>query len=152
MSQIKKAVVQSGLNTLTSVMIPTGLTVDGKSGWNIKRITAKFASPESISSAVDTFVFLQLNTEAGSQSFEDNDSVAYLMWFVSGMAGSTSAFQLMPSEQWNSDLGRLTVQPNLYITVSSQGLVSAAVFYVEVEYEVVKLTDLEVMRLMQGGA
>jgi hypothetical protein len=152
MSQYKATVTQSGINVLTSVPILTGLTVDGKSGWNIKRVRFNFVGPNAVSPVVDTGIILQLNTEIGDQAFTDNDSIVHETISISGVAASTSAFNLPDPRVWISDIGRVTVQPILYLTLVSNGLIAAGVVNVEIEYEIIRLTDLEVMRLLQGGA
>jgi hypothetical protein len=95
---------------------------------------------------------VQLNTESSAQGFLDNDSVYQFMYQFRGVAASTSGIQVDSERIVTFVQPRLTVQPNLYINVSSAGMTVGNTIYVEVFYEIVKLTDIEVMRLMQGGA
>jgi hypothetical protein len=153
MPSVKNFVIQSAANVNAQVALPTLLTVDGKSGWAINGV--KF-SVTNIGAAViptaDCFAQLELNTEAGTQSAIDNDSVCVEYIAISGIAASTSAFVVPVTYTAVLPSPRITVQPNLYLFVSSIGMASGLSVVAEVFYEIVKLSDLEVMRLLQGGA
>lgn len=148
----KYKVLQTATNTNIELVVPTLLTVDGKMGWNIKRFTTTLTDIAGVVPTAKGIINCQLNTETGSQTFTDADSIAMNMYFFQGIAASTSAGQIDPHAEWISVDGRLTVQPNLYITLVTSGLTAVQGIYVELEYETVKLTDMEVMRLLQGGA
>jgi hypothetical protein len=149
---IKNQVAQATMNTDVVVSIPTLLTVDGRLGWNIKRFKTTITMPSSIISTADATITVQLNTETGLQSFIDPDNVAQSLYLFNGIAASTSGYQIAPHQEWISDAGRLTVEPNLFLVLSTTGLTGVMIVYTEIEYETVKLTDMEVMRLLQGGA
>jgi len=149
---IKSVITQATLNTDVALTIPTLLTVDGRLGWNIKRFKTTITMPSSIVPTSDATITVQLNTETGLQSFTDADNVCQSLYLFNGIAASTSGFQVAPHQEWVSDVGRLTVEPNLYVVLSTTGLAGVMIAYTEIEYETVKLTDMEVMRLLQGGA
>lgn len=148
----KFIIAQTALNTDVEQVIPTMLTVDGRQGWSIKRVTGWFLSAQAVLSTVDITIGLQLNTETGNQTYTDSDSVASLSMLFNGTAASTSGFQIDPKVEWVSLDGRLTVQPNLYLRITSANAGAVCSFAVEIEYDLVKLSDIEVMRLLQGGA
>jgi hypothetical protein len=153
MPSVKNFVIQATPNADAEVAIPTLLTVDGKSGWMITGV--KFSVTNLAQATIptaDCSAIMELNTEIGSQSAVDNDSVAIEYIAVSGIAASVSAFQLQTTYNAVLPSGRLTVQPNLYLHVKSLGFLSGLAIVAEVFYEIVKLTDMEVMRLLQGGA
>lgn len=153
MAELKSVLTQSVANGTTEVLIPTGLTIDGRAGWNISGV--RFLIPGlnvGVVPTADCNVFMQLNTETGDQIPTDNDSIVYDVAAFSGIAASTSGFQVNSTFLTVLPEGRLTVQPDLYFRVSSVGMTAALTVYLVVSYEVVKLTDMEVMRLMQGGA
>ena len=152
MTIIKQQVLQTTPNQTVFAQLPTLLTVDGKQGWKIVHVAAHFVSANFVSPLVDTVIDFQLNTETGIQGFADADNICNLNWRISGIAASTSAFQLATKQEWSSDIGRLTVQPILFMALYTEGLTAAAYVNVEVEYELVRLSDMEVMRLLQGGA
>lgn len=148
----KYRVAQVTANTTVEQLIPTLLTVDGRMGWNIKRFSTILSDISGIVPTAKATINCQLNTETGSQLFTDADNIAMNLYLFQGIAASTSAGQINPRSEWISVDGRLTVQPELYLTVVTTGLTAAQVVLVEIEYETVKLTDMEVMRLLQGGA
>jgi len=153
MSQVKTVATQATTNGTIEVLIPTLLTVDGKAGWMINGV--RFLAPGlnvAVSPLVDCNLFMQLNTETGDQLPTDPDSIVYEVAGFSGIAASTSAFQVQSSFESVIPNGRLTVQPDLFFRLTSSGMTAALTVYVTVFYDIVKLTDLEVMRLMQGGA
>jgi hypothetical protein len=153
MSSIKTSIVQSTLNSTVEITLPTGLTVDGKAGWNIQGVRFLWANAaQCVTPVADCMLFIQLNTETGNQQFTDKDNIIYGIMASSGIAASTSSFWVDGNYQQVLPVPRLTVQPALFLNVSSIGLIINASIYAEVFYDVVKLTDLEVMRLSQGGA
>jgi hypothetical protein len=151
MSIIKRIVTQTVLNTTTELALPTGITVDGKAGWLVNRVDFWLASAP-ITPITPSVIVVQLNTETGNQPFTDPDSIALGIYLTTGIAASTTAIQVNTHTFWESASGRLTVEPNLYINLATAGLTAVCSVMVSIDYDVIKLTDLEVMRLLQGGA
>jgi len=153
MSSIKKSMLQTGVNVTTELAIPTLLTVDGKSGWNILGMNLILSGlGPAVVPTTDAQALVELNTEAGVQNFDDPDNIIFHQFQFSGIAASTSGYQVFNTVQHTLILPRLTVQPNLYLNLSTSGLAQVLTVNVEIVYETVRLTDVEVMRLMQGGA
>jgi len=149
----KVKLVQTGTNVTSEVAIPTYLTVDGKQGWSIIGVDLNVAGLGTIVPATaSSQILVELNTETGIQNWEDPDNVIYHQLQFRGIAASTSAIQLFGDASIRLLEPRVTVQPNLYLNISSNGLTAVATVYMSVVYEVVKLTDMEVMRMLQGGA
>lgn len=148
----KYVLTQPANNTDIQLAVPTLLTVDGRLGWNIKRFKSIITNPAAIVPTADATITAQLNTESGFQAFIDADNIATNIYLFNGIAASTSGFQIDPHQEWISDSGRLTVEPNIFFLISTTGLTGNMTVYIEIEYETVKLTDMEVMRLLQGGA
>jgi hypothetical protein len=143
---------QTGVDVESSLVIPTGLTVDGRLGWSITRMRAIWNNMSSIPpTVVSATLNVQLNTEVGSQLFSDVDSIGMISYKLRGIAASTSANQLFPMVEYVLMEPRLTVEPNLILLLASgtTGLANAVSF--EFQYEQVKLSDMDVMRLLQGG-
>lgn len=151
MLTIKEVFTQTAINAANEFTIPTLLTVDGRTGWNIKRVRVALASSVGIVAAASSNILCQLNTEVIKQSFDDPDNIANLQWATVGTAASTGAFPVDLDREWVSEAGRLTVEPNLYVHIESTGLTAAMTFNFLMEYETVKLTDMEMVRLLQGG-
>lgn len=151
MLTIKEVFTQTAVNSANEFVIPTLLTVDGRTGWNIKRVRAVLASSVGIVAAAHSNIICQLNTEIVKQSFNDADNIATLLWSTVGTAASTGAFPIDNAREWVSDAGRLTVEPELIVHIESSGLTAAMTINFLMEYETVKLTDMEMVRLLQGG-
>jgi len=150
---IKVALGQSTMNTPAELLIPTNLTVDGRTGWSI--IGMRYSVQplhNAVPATANSNVFIELNTETGNQLFTDNDSILYEVLQFTGVAASTTARQIFGNTERRLVEPRITVQPNLYLYLTSSGLTAPVTAYVEVIYDIVKLSDIEVLRLMQGGA
>lgn len=144
-------VTQTGADTFTAVTIDTNITADGKSGWEIKAFSAYYANGET-AAAADSDVNVVLATQAAVTTFDQDEEIYRLNWSVANTAGVAVAYPLNLVKREEFIVPRLTVQPALYVHVSStlSGLANA--IYFELAYDIVKLTDLEVLRLLQGGA
>jgi hypothetical protein len=149
MSRIKQLVTQGGADTFTAVAINTGLVADGKAGWNITAISA-FWDGKAVAAA-DFIISAQVATIATVTAYGDADEVARVSWGLQNTAGVAVAVPFEPIK-FVTIQPRLTVQPAIYAQVSSitTGAANAVIFVIE--YEVVKLTDLEVLRMLAGGA
>jgi len=153
MSYIKKSLAQTGANATTELAIPTLLTVDGKAGWSILGMDIYVSGlGAAVNAVADGQCLIELNTEATPQSYDDPDNIIFHQFQFSGITASTTALQVFGGEQVRLILPRLTVQPTLYLNISSSGLLTAVTANIQIVYEIVKLSDIEVMRLMQGGA
>jgi len=153
MSYFKVNVFQTATNATAEIVFPTGLTIDGRTGWNILGVRWESVNlynvvPVTANSKIEC----QVNTETGNQSPMDADNILNICLQYKGTAASTAAFQMQSQGTIPLVAPRLTVQPNLYFHLETAGLTAAASLVLTVDYDVVKLTDLEVMRLYQGGA
>lgn len=147
----KKLVTQSGNDIFTSVAIPTGLTVDGKSGWAIQAMEAYWADGASIA-AGDWYLNAKLATISTSTSFQDDDEIARLDWGLQNTGGVAVAVPYEPFRGISLAEARVTVSENLYVSVESSGTSNANDVVFRIYYEIVKLSEIEVLRLRQGGA
>lgn len=150
---IKKLLTQTAVNTSLEVAVPTLLTVDGRQGWNLTGFRWNYNNLQNaVASTANAYSILQVNTETGLQTFDDPDNVFYINYLFHGVAASTSAMQIMGSGVQELPEPRTTVQPELYFRLETSGMTIPVTVGVELTYEIVKLTDMEVMRLLQGGA
>lgn len=149
MTIIKQQLVQTGTNVTTELAIPTNIVVNGRTGWSITNFRVTIIS--ILSAAVGQELKVQLNTETGVQNFVDKDLISQVIFRVNGTAAGTGVLTVMPVLSVPLLENRLTVEPNLIVNVSSVGLLAVATIGVEIVYDIVKLTDLEVMTLLQGG-
>jgi len=151
MALIKQLVTQSGSDTATEVEILTGLTSDGKSGWAIKSIRAVWKDIAAVA-AGDYSLLAAVNTESGAYTEVDDENLLAVRWAAQntgGVAVFASVEQVMESYSIEE---RVTVQPALYFRVESSGTSQANDVIFLVQYEPVKLSDTEVLRLLVGGA
>jgi len=151
MSQVALLVTQGGADTFTAGSIATGLTADGKAGWSILGFAAFWVDGASIAAA-DWSLSAKLATIATTTTFGSADEVERLSWGLQNTAGVAVAVPYEPVRRVMLEEPRITVQPLLYCQVESAGTANANDIIFKVFYEIVKLTDLEVLRLLAGGA
>lgn len=151
MSVIKHLVTQSASDTFTTVTLETGITAAGKFGWQINAIEA-FWADGAAAAAGDWSLNAKLATVSTSTNFQDTDEIARLSWGLQNTGGVAVAVPYDPYKGFGLLEPRITVQPELYIGVESSGTNQANDVVFRVYYEIVKLSDLEVLRLLQGGA
>lgn len=150
-SVAKVLVTQSANDTFKAVELETGITVDGKAGWQITAVEAFWADGAAVA-AGDWSVNAVLATVDTQTSFVDSDEIARLSWGMQNTGGVAVAVPYEPYRGHGLLEPRITVQPSLYCAVQSSGTNQANDIVFRVYYEIVKLTDLEVLRMLQGGA
>jgi len=151
MAVLKKLVTQGGADTFTAVAIDTNLTVDGKAGWSISAIEAYWVDGAAVA-AGDWSIHAKLATIATSTSFVDDDEIARVDWGLQNTGGVAVSVPYEPFRGISLPEPRVTVQPIIYVQVESSGTAQANDVIFRVYYDIVKLTDLEVLRLLAGGA
>lgn len=151
MPVIKKLVTQSGNDTFTTVAIDTNLTVDGKQGWQINAIEAYWVDGAAVA-AGDWSLHAVLATISTATTFVDDDEIARIDWGMQNTGGVAVSVPYDPFRGLSLAEPRITVQPTIYVGVQSSGTSQANDVIFRVYYELVKLTDLEVLRMLQGGA
>lgn len=143
-------VTQGGADTFTTVAIDTNLTADGKSGWEIAAFSGYWSNGET-AAAADSDVNLVLAAQSTVTTFDQDEEIYRLNWSVANTAGVAVAYPLNLVKREVLIQPRVTVQPILWVQASSTSSGLANVFYFEINYDIVKLSDLEVLRLLQGG-
>lgn len=148
---IKGVVTQGGADTFTAFQILTGLTVDGKAGWQINAFRAHWLLGYT-APAADNICNCVLSTLATITTPNLEDEIARCSWGVQNTAGVAVAMLFEPQKNAVMLEPRVTAQTDLYIHASSAGTTLANVLYWEIDYDIVKLSDIEVLRLMVAGA
>lgn len=151
MSRIKQLVTQTGTDVFTSIPVFTGLTVDGKAGWRIRSIEASWSDGSSVS-AGDYLLVASVGTVATVTAYGDDDELGRVSWGLQNTAGVAVAIPYEPVKIRELSEERVTVQDQLFFGVSSAATGQANDVVIVVNYDVIKLTDLEVLRLLAGGA
>lgn len=151
MGILRVKVTQGGADTFTATSIDTGLTSDGKSGWLIKGIKA-FWENGYLAAAADQSISAILTTQSTVTTPVDDEELGRVNWSVANTAGVAVAYPLQLQKEIMASADRVTVQPLLYAQVSSVTTGLTNVVYFEIDYEVVRLSEIEVLRLLIGGA
>lgn len=143
-------VTQGGADTFAASSVDTNLTPDGKAGWEIVAFSAFYINAE-VGAAADAQMNVILSTQATVTTFDQEEEIYRLTWGVANTGGVAVAYPISHVKREFLIAPRLTVQPLIYVQAasSSTGLTNAIAY--EIHYNIVKLTDLEVLRLLQGG-
>lgn len=151
MSVLKQLVTQTGNDVFTVGAVETGLTLDGKAGWAITSLIA-FWKDGSLVAAADWSLSAKLATVSTDTEYSSMDELARVSWAMQNTGGVAVATPLDPIKEVILTESRITVQPTIYLQVASSLTANANDIIFHIYYDIVKLSDLEVMRLYAGGA
>lgn len=143
-------VTQTAVDTTTELAFSTFLSAEGKAGWRIN--SARFYWPNMELVTTEGNMTAALNTETGTTDFGDESHLLLGSWNFE-VAGTAGNMLLVPLKMDDFTIGeRITVQPELFLrcTSSSTGVANKIVMHLD--YDVVKLSDIDVLRLLAGGA
>jgi len=152
MSILRGVTTQSGADTFTQTAIDTNLTADGKAGWEVVSFRAFWPGMYALAAADMTLSAILATQVTTVTTLNLAAEIARVNWAIANTAGVAVAF---PVEQTKTDIlieTRITAQPLLYVSLSSATTGAANVVYWELEYNVIKLSDVETLRLLVGGA
>jgi len=127
------------------------LTSDGKAGWQINSIEVNWIDGQSVAAA-DWYAYGIVSTIAAITTFADDDEMGRIGWGLQNTGGVAVAVPYEPIKRQELFEPRVTVQPFIYLGVSSSGTAIANDMIFRINYEIVKLSDIEVLRLLAGGA
>lgn len=145
------SVGQTGADTFTVASIDTGVTIDSKSGLSIIAFEAYWENAEAVA-ATDWELNVTVTTTSASPTFQSADEIGRVSWGMQNTAGVAIAIGYEPVKTLMLIEPRLTVQPIIYIGCLSQITGQANTIRFRLYYEVVKLSEMELMRLLVGGA
>lgn len=148
---LKGIVTQTGADTFTASQILTGLTVDGKAGWQINSFKSTWLLGYT-AAAADNICNCVLSTLTTATTPNLEDEIARVSWSVQNTAGVAVAMLFEPTKVATLFEPRVTAQTDLYIHANSSTTGLTNVLYWEIDYDIVKLSDIEVLRLMVAGA
>lgn len=151
MARFTGSTTQGGADTASSASIDTGITVDSKSGIEIFAIEVFWDNAEAVATA-DWEMNACLATVSSAQSFNSADEICRVSWGMQNTAGVAVALPYEPVKTVILLEPRVTVQPLIYMQAVSTLTGQANTIRWKVYYNVVKLTDLELMRLLVGGS
>jgi len=142
---------QGGADTAASAAIETNLVADGKAGWEIFAFEVLWTNGELVAAA-DWEVTAAITTTTTAPSFISADEIVRLEWGCQNTAGVAVAVAYEPLKSVIMIEPRVTVQPTIYFHNVSTLTAQANTMHFHVYYNLVKLSDLEVLRLLAGGA
>lgn len=155
MATTRGVVVLPAAGTFTQGTIDTNISADSKFGWLVTGFRSILLSRDATGTEVPESHRIDsiLSTKVTSITTPDEDEeLARVSWALSfSTAAGFANFE--PQKLAPMAEPRLTVQPTLYVGVKGSVTVGAiSDIYYEVSYEIVKLTDVELLRLLVGGA
>jgi len=151
MARFLGSTTQSGADTFTTTAIDTNITVDSKSALSIFHIEAFWDNGEAVAAA-DWECNLTLSTIASSTVYNVADEIARISWGVQNTAGVAVAVPYEPQKFYVLPEARVTAQPTIYAQVQSQLTGQANLIRWKIYYEIIKVSEIELLRLVVGGA
>jgi hypothetical protein len=150
MPSIKTIVTQSGADTFTSseLNLPD---LDGKSGYEILGLRAIWSDGQAVAAA-DWWLDASVQVDATVLAYDADELIDQVSWGMQNTAGVAVAVPYEPVKEHFLLEPRLTVQPSIYVAVASGATSQANDVMIEVFYQVTKLSELDYLRLLAGGA
>jgi hypothetical protein len=143
-------VTQSGVDTATGVAFSLP-ALDGKSAYQISGFEANWYDANTVA-AGDWLLRARITTEDSTLTPLDDEMVLELTWAMQNTAGVAVAVPVDPVREKHLYMPRLTVQPFVYARVESTATAQANDVYFTLFYSIEKLSELEYLRLLAGGA
>lgn len=144
-------VTQSGNDATTSVAMNL-FPLDGKSGYEFTAIEVYWKNGESVAAA-DYEVYVAAQKVAGTLAdrIYEEDWIMGVSWGQQNTAGVAVVDSLEPQKQQILIEPIVTVSQTLNVVCFSSSTAQANQVAVVVHYNVVKLTELEYLRLLAAG-
>lgn len=150
MAIAKLLVTQTGADTFTTGLLPLP-SLDGKSAYNIKSLQAYWADSQSVN-AGDWKLDAVVQAQSTVATFIDDEWIVNCSWAAQNTAGVAVLIPVEPMKQEFVPEERLTVQTAIYCAISSTGTTQANDVIFRVQYEIIKISELDYLRLLAGGA
>jgi hypothetical protein len=148
---VRETVTQTGADTTTRVAIDTNIQVDGKTAWSLVAMRA-FWLNSNVVPAADYYLNAIVSTVNAATTPVSIDEILRVNWTMQNTAGVAVAVVI---DQMHSEFvmeERLTVQPSIYVGLQSAATGQANIVDFILQYDLVKISDLQLLRLLQGGA
>lgn len=143
-------VTQSGNDTATSAAFSLP-ALDGKSAYQIERLEFNWSDAATVAAA-DWVISCSIQVADSTLTLLDDELILVSGWACQNTAGVAVALPITPYQVIEAGLPRLTVQPYVYARVVSANTAQANDVYFAMYYSIVKLSELEYLRLLAGGA
>jgi len=143
-------VTQSGNDTDTGAAFALP-ALDGKSAFQIERMDCYWSDAHTVASA-DWYLNCSIQVADSTLTLLDDELILVNGWACQNTAGVAVALPIVPFMSTEAGMPRLTVQPYVYARVTSASTAQANDVYFTLYYSIVKLSELEYLRLLAGGA
>jgi len=150
MPSIKTLVTQTGNDTFTSAALALP-DLDGKTGYKLNGLKAYWVDGAAVASA-DHSLDAVIQVASTVLTAVDDEWVVSVSWGLQNTGGVAVAVPYEPVKVELLFEARLTVQPTIYAAIKSAGTAQANDVIFELFYEFTKLSELEYLRLLAGGA
>lgn len=151
MARFLGSTTQGGADTFTTTTIDTNITVESKSAISISHMEVFWDNGEAVAAA-DWEMNVILATAPSLTSFNAADEIARVSWGLQNTAGVAVAVPYEPMKFYTLPESRVTAQPILYVQASSTLTGQANIVRWRIYYEIVKVSEIELLRLVVGGA
>lgn len=151
MAIVRGTLVEAVAGTFIQDTIDTNIPVDGKFGWEITGFKAWCSTLYAEATTADYQISAILSTQATTVTTpSDTEEIARVGW-ANAFTTAAVAYPVQPILVAQMLESRLTVQPQLYVGLDTDGSAAVSRIYYEFSYQIIKLSELEVMRLLIGG-
>lgn len=151
MPVFRQLVTQGGADTETRVAIATGITAAGREVMAITAIEAMWSDGAAVA-AGDWSLDAYVNTADVALNYTLATTAVAVAWGMQNTAGVAVSVPYEPIKRWELIDPRVTAQPYIYAGVASAGTGQANDVVLVIHYKLIKLTEVEVLRLLTAGA
>lgn len=151
MPTFRELVTQGGADTETRVAIATGITPASKQVIRIESIEAWWSDGAAVAAA-DWSLDAYITNADVAFDFTSANTITAVSWGLQNTAGVAVSVPYDPIKSREVPGIRLTAQPYIYVGVASAGTAQANDVVIHVQYSLVKLTEIEILRLLTAGA
>mgnify|MGYP003376834333 CR=1 FL=1 len=144
------SLLQGGADAFVQGTISTGIVPADGLVWQLRLIEMSFFQSNLSALSADAYVHWSISrdTKAAICDLDDADSI-----FIDGFHTSltTSGQIFIPSMYQNRPIeGTIVVEPIIYVQLDSNAIGSALDATMRVHYDLVKLTEIEILRLINN--
>jgi hypothetical protein len=151
MPEIRRLVTQTGNDAETRVEIDTGINADSRSIWGIVGISAMWSDGAAVAAA-DYSLVAYVSTLDAAFSGTNVDYLPPITWGIQNTGGVAVAVAYEPFKSRSFFVSRATAQANLYLGVYSAGTAQANDVIITVHYEIIRATEMEILRMLVEGS
>jgi hypothetical protein len=135
-----------------SILDPLSLpALDGKTAYSFTGIRVYWQDCQTVAAA-DWQVKVQLQSRETAAGVNNDEFIDAVAWAVQNTAGVAVAVPVEPFKEHFLSEPRVSVQPDIYLYGYSTGTAQANDWIVEVQFDIIKISELEYLRLLAGGA